>query len=116
MTERELTHVGALLENIQTSVKVIAEAQGASVERLERIESRFDRFETRFDSLEMRFDRLEMRFDSLETRVGGLEGFASDAQQRLKRIEGHLELNSSSHARPRRKVPRASLPKHRKKA
>ena len=109
MTERELTHVGALLENIQTSVKVIAEAQGASVERLERIESRFDRFETRFD-------RLEMRFDGLETRVGGLEGFASDAQQRLKRIEGHLELSSSSHARPRRKVTRASLPKHRKKA
>jgi hypothetical protein len=64
------------------------------------MDSRFDRLEARFDKLEMRFDRLEMRFDGLEARVGGLEVFASDAQQRLKRIEGHLQLNGSSGSSP----------------
>jgi hypothetical protein len=61
---------------------------------------------SRFDRLETRFDRLEARFDV----------FASDTQQRLQRIEGHLALNGSSRSSPRRKVMRASPLKHRKKA
>jgi hypothetical protein len=44
------------------------------------------------------------------------EVFASDAQQRLKRIEGHLELNGSSRSSPQRKATRMPPPKRRKKA
>jgi chromosome segregation ATPase len=151
MTDADLTHVGALLENIQTSVKVIAEAQVASVERFDRMDRRFDKLETRFDRLELRFNGLEARFDGLEarfdglearfdgletkvdgletkvdglatkvdglaTQVDGLEVFASDTQRRLKRIEGHLELNGASRSHPRRKTTSAALPKRRKKA
>lgn len=108
--ERERFEV--LMEDVQTSVKVIAEGHSALVEHLERMNSRFDRLETRFDGLETRFDRLE-------TRVSGLEVFASDAQQRLKRIEGHLELNGSngsSRSNPRRTATRDAPPKRRKKA
>lgn len=115
--ERERFEV--LMEDVQTSVKVIAEGHIALVEHLERMNSRFDRLETRFDGLETRFDRLETRFDGLEMRVSGLEVFASDAQQRLKRIEGHLELNGSngsSRSNPRRTATRAAPPKRRKKA
>ena len=130
MTDADLTHVGALLENIQTSVKVIAEAQVASVERFDRMDRRFDKLETRFDMLELRFNGLEARFDGLETRfdgleakvdglatqVDGLEVFASDTQRRLKRIEGHLELNGASRSQPRRKTTSAALPKRRENA
>jgi len=137
MTDADLTHVGALLENIQTSVKVIAEAQVASVERFDRMDRRFDKLETRFDMLELRFNGLEARFDGLEarfdgletrfdgleakvdglaTQVDGLEVFASDTQRRLKRIEGHLELNGASRSQPRRKTTSAALPKRRENA
>ena len=90
--ERERFEV--LLENIQTSVNVIAEGHVALVER---------------------FDRMDIRFDRLEAKVDRLEGFAGDTQRRLKRIEGHLELNGSSSPSARRKVARASPPKRHKK-
>jgi hypothetical protein len=82
------------------------------------MDRRFDGLETRFDRLEMRFDRLEMRFDGLERRF---DTFAGDTQQRLERIEGHLErkelkaARGSSHTKPRRTVARLTLPKRRKK-
>jgi len=100
--ERERFEV--LMEDVRTSVKVIAEGHSALVERLDRMNSKFDGLETRFDGLEMR-----------------LEVFASDAQQRLKRIEGHLEVNGSnssngsSRSNPRRTATRDAPPKRRKK-
>jgi hypothetical protein len=99
MTDGDLTHVGGVLENIQTSVKVIAEGHLALVEGQGVIVKRLDRIDSRLDGLEMRF-----------------EAFASDAQQRLERIEGHLELDGSSRTSLRRKVTKASSPRHRKKA
>ncbi|HEX7842817.1 MAG TPA: hypothetical protein VF469_35330 [Kofleriaceae bacterium] len=64
-------------------MKLIADAQVGLTQRLDRMEARFD-----------------ARFDQLETRVGGLEVFAADAQRRLKRIEGHLQLSGAS-SRPK---------------
>jgi hypothetical protein len=104
MTE-ERTRFEVLLENIQSNVQVIAEGHGALVERLDRMELKF----------ECRFDQFERRFDQLDVRVQGLEGFASDAQQRLQRIETHLELNGSSHASPPKRATRDAAPKRRKK-
>lgn len=95
MMSEERGRFEVLLENLQTSVNVIAEGHGALVERLDRMESRF-----------------ESRFDGLETR---LEVFAIDAQRRLKRIEGHLQLNGSNGSHPQRKVTRDAPPKRRKK-
>lgn len=111
--ERERFQV--LLEDIQTNMRVLAEAQGAAVERFDRMDTRFDTLETRFDRLEIRFDVLATKVDGLETKVDGLEVFASDAQRRLKRIEGHLELNGSSRSSPRQKATRTAPPKRRKK-
>jgi chaperonin cofactor prefoldin len=59
----------------------------------------------RFDKLETRVGGLETRVGGLETRVGGLEAFARDTQQRLERIEGHLQLKAP---RTTRTPPRAS--------
>jgi hypothetical protein len=90
MMSEERTRFEALLENIDTNVKLIAEAQLG-------LSQRFDRMETRF----------ETRFDQLETRVGGLEVFAADAQRRLKRIEGHLQLKVMARAHgPKTEVAR----------
>jgi predicted nuclease with TOPRIM domain len=104
MTE-ERTRFEALLEEIQTHVKVIAEGHGALVQRMDRLEARFGGLETRFDKLEIRFDVLEHRFNE----------FTGDTQQRLERIETHLQLNGSSDSPPRQKAPSHGSVKHRKK-
>ena len=113
-----------LMKNVETSLKVLAEAHVAQVDHLHRIdgrlerletkvdrldvrvgvlETKFDKLETKVDKLETRFDKLETRFDKLETRFDKLETrfevFASDTQQRLGRIETHLHMNG---AHPRR--------------
>jgi len=98
MTE-DVTRFEVLLENIQTSVKVIAEGHGALTERLDRMDGRFDKLETRFDRLETRFDV-----------------FAGDTQRRLKRIEGHLQLNGSSILAQRRKATSAGSPRRRRRS
>ncbi len=98
MTE-DVTRFEVLLENIQTSVKVIAEGHGALAERLDRMDGRFDKLETRFDRLETRFDL-----------------FAGDTQQRLKPIEGHLQLNGSSSSAQRRKATSAGSPRRRRRS
>jgi len=144
METQERTRFEVLLENIQTSVNVIAEGQVAVVHRLDRIEhrldkievrldkievrldvleKRFDQLEVRFDQperrvdkLEVRFDKLEVRFDVLEAKVDHLEGFAVDAQDRLKRIEGHLRLNGPTRSIAPRKRGRAAAAKRRPKS
>ena len=99
MSTEERTRFEVLLENLQTSVNVIAEGHGALVERLDRMETRF-----------------ETRFDRFEAKVDGLEVFASDSQRRLTRIETHLQLNGSSHSHPPPKAAKAAPPKPRKKS
>ena len=125
MSTEERTRFEVLLENLQTSVNVIAEGHGALVERLDRMETRFetrfDRFEAKVDGLEVKVngikakvDGLEAKVDGLEAKVDGLEVFASDSQRRLTRIETHLPLNGSSHSRPPPKAAKAASPKQRK--
>ena len=106
MMAEELSRFGALLEELQRNVSVIAECHGVLYQRFDEMTARFDRMDARFDQMDMkfnvmemkfnaRFDRLEGRVDRLETSVGRLEGFAIDAQRRLGQIETHLELNGS---------------------
>ena len=96
MRIEDRTRFEVLLEDIQTSVRLIAEGHGA-------LNHRFEQMETRFDA----------RFERLETKVDVLEVLATDAQRRLERIEAHLELNGAS-ARPTGRADKA--PKPRRKA
>lgn len=125
MMSEERTRYEVLLENIETNVKLIAEAQGGLSQRLDRMEARFEaRFDqletnvnilavkvdglavkvdglaTKVDRLETKVDRLETKVDGLETKVDGLEIFAADTKGRLTRIEGHLQLHGES-SRPK---------------
>jgi len=120
MSTEERTRFEVLLENLQTSVNVIAEGHGALVERLDRMETRFetrfDRFEAKVDGLEVKVNGIKAKVDGLEAKVDGLEVFASDSQRRLTRIETHLQLNGSSHSHPPPKAAKAAPPKPRKKS
>jgi len=142
-TEERTRHV-VLLENIQTQVKVIAETCGSLVKRQDELARRQDetiewlrklddgqhrledgqrkledgqrKLEDRHDVLLGRVDQMEIRF---EFKFNELEVFASDAQQRLKRIETHLQLGATSrsgHASPRRRTTRDESSKRGKKS
>jgi predicted nuclease with TOPRIM domain len=74
------------------------------------------KLEDRHDVLLGRVDQMEIRF---ELKFNELEVFASDAQQRLKRIETHLQPGGSSrsgHASPRRRATRDESSKRGKKS
>lgn len=142
-TEERARNV-VLLENIQTQVKVIAETCGSLVKRQDELAKRQDetiawlrkldegqhrledgqrkledgqrKLEDRHDVLLGRVDQMEIRF---EFKFNELEVFASDAQQRLKRIETHLQLGGASrsgHASPRRRATRDESSKRGKKS
>jgi len=103
MMPEERTRYEVLLENIQTGVNVIAEAQGSLSQRMDRMEASFHRLEVKVDVLEIFAADAQRRLK----RIDALEVFAADAQRRLKRIESHLQLNGAS-SRPRARQP--SLP------
>lgn len=107
-----------MLENLERSMKVLAEGHLALVERLDRMEARF---ETRFEQLETRLmtleTKFEARFEQLEIRLMTLETkfeeFAADTRRRLDRIETHLGLDGPH--RPAKRALRGA-PKRRKAA
>jgi uncharacterized phage infection (PIP) family protein YhgE len=80
---------------------------------LHKVEDGLHKLEDQQDVLLGRVDRMEIRF---ELKFDELEVFASDAQQRLKRIETHLQLSGPSHVSPRRKATRDESSKRGKKS
>ena len=81
-----------------------------------KLEDGQHKLEDRHDVLLGRVDQMEIRF---EFKFNELEVFASDAQQRLKRIETHFQLGGASrsgHASPRRRATRDESSKRGKKS
>ena len=142
-TEERIRNV-VLLENIQTQLTVIAETCGSLAKRQDetiewlrklnegqrrledgqgkledgqrKLEDGQRKLEDRHDVLLGRVDQMEIRF---ELKFNELEVFASDAQQRLQRIETHLQPGGSSrsgHASPRRRATRDESSKRGKKS
>lgn len=58
-----------LLEEIQGSLKLLAEGIAGLGERMDRLEHRMDRLEQRMDRLERRMDGVEHRMSSFEAAV-----------------------------------------------
>jgi len=82
------SQVGALLEDMNDNIKIIAENQIGINEKLENHDHRFDNLEGRFDNLEGRFDNLEGRFVSFQKETR--ENFKFIAK-RLMAIENSIE-------------------------
>jgi uncharacterized phage infection (PIP) family protein YhgE len=83
---------------------------------LRHVEDGLHKLGDRHDILLGRIDQMEIRF---ELKFNKLEAFATDAQQRLKRIEAYLQPRVAIHsgqARPRRKAARYEPSKRGKKS
>jgi hypothetical protein len=77
MTSDDRARFEVLLESIESNVKVIAEGQGAIVDRLDRIEHRLE-------VLEVKVDKVDVRTGALDVRIDGMD-------RRLVRVEEHLD-------------------------
>jgi outer membrane murein-binding lipoprotein Lpp len=111
-TDQE-SRFNVLLENVESQLKVVAEAQTASAAGIARLEARMDQIGVKVDSIDIKVDVLDRRVNALEGKVGALEGkvgalegkvdaLSVDTKQRLERIETHLGLNGSP--KPKRKL------------
>jgi hypothetical protein len=89
MTSEDRARFEVLLENIDSNVKVIAEGQGAIVDRLDRIEHRLE-------ILEVKVDKLDVRVGALDVRIDGMD-------RRLVRVERHLDFDPSTPPRAKRR-------------
>ena len=116
MTTEERTRFEVLLENVQIDIRVIAEAQGALVERMDRTEARLDRHEARFDRLDLRVAVLDTKVDALDAKVDALDAKVdarfANIQQWIERIATHLGLDGVPRpgTRPRRGTAKRRKP------
>ena len=99
MSTDQESRFNVLLENVETHLKVVAEAQTASVAGIARLEARMDELNVKVDTIDIKVDVLDRRVNALEGKVDAL---SVDTKQRLERIETHLELNGSP--KPQRKA------------
>jgi ribosome assembly protein YihI (activator of Der GTPase) len=90
MTADDRARFEVLLENIDGNVKVIAEGQGAIVDRLDRIEHRLE-------VLGVKVDKLDVRAVALDVRSEGMD-------RRLVRVERHLDLDGGPRPRAKRRA------------
>jgi chromosome segregation ATPase len=77
------TEVGTLLENINESIKTIAEGHTGLAASLERLEMAVDG-NTR------RLDQVELRLSGVERRLSGVERRLSEVESRMSRFEDAL--------------------------
>ena len=110
--ETKVDQIDARIGRVETKVDQLDARVG-------RLETKVDQIDARLGRVETKVDQLETKVDQLETKVDQLETFAIDAQGRLKRIEGHLQLSGprGTRAASSRLKPRSVLAsKHRKKS
>ena len=121
MSEEQFRFIGARFEDLERHMKVLAEQ---NLMTRERLSAEIHETNRRIDGLEANLARFAVRvserFDKLETetarRFDRLEVFRDDTQQRLERIEGHLSPTSPSSSRTPPRATRTSLATRRKKS
>jgi chromosome segregation ATPase len=89
---RQLEQIGdSRLENIDGNVKVIAEGQGAIVDRLDRVEHRLEILEVKVDKLDVRVGALEVRIEGMDRRLVRVEERLDGMDAQLVRVEERLD-------------------------
>lgn len=87
-----------LLEDIRGQLKLVCEAQSASVQRDERLEARIDRLGTRLD---VKIDRMHKEFYELVKNVhadlkGEIKSVENRLQSQIGAVETHLQVQIDS--------------------
>ncbi|TRZ51129.1 hypothetical protein D4R99_04815 [bacterium] len=80
-------HTGALLEEFQCRLSVVAEGVMGLNDKVDGLTDRLDRVENKVDNLENKVDNLENKVDNLENKVDNLEN-------RFDRVENTLNSHT----------------------
>lgn len=82
-----------LLEDIQSSVKVMAEGHSGVISRLDRVEYRLGSVESELHTVKMVVFDLDTRLTKVETRLSGVETRLSGVETRLSGVDGKLDIS-----------------------
>ena len=109
MMDEEQTRNSVMLEDLDRSVRLLAEAIAAQSERFDGMErtfnKRFDKLETevagiaiairevktQVDPLEGKVDHLEVRFDKLDAKVDKLDAKVDKLDAKVDKLEGRVD-------------------------
>lgn len=95
-----------LFEQNETHFKVLAEKLGAMMDKQCETNTRLERVETKVDRLEIRVDVLEKFASDAQQRLTRVEASATDTQQRLTRVEQRLTRVEASGIDTRKRLGR----------
>jgi uncharacterized protein YceH (UPF0502 family) len=105
-TEDIKRYFNVVAESLRSEIRLLAEGQGATNDRLDLFERRFDGLDGRLDRFEaavaaefkaVRADMSEMKamirlsFGQLDSRLTSLEGDVQSLRSRLDRLEGRSQ-------------------------
>lgn len=84
------TEVGAMLENIDTNVRLLAESHGALDKRLERVEVEVHGNSRRLDTLEIAVGISNDRIGHLENKVSLLDNKVSKLDDKVAKLDNRV--------------------------
>ena len=71
-TEDIKRYFNVVAESLRSEIRLLAEGQGGTNERLDRVEGRFEQLDVRLDRMEVRLDGVEVRLDGVGDRLDGV--------------------------------------------
>ncbi|MGH9440867.1 MAG: hypothetical protein ACRD16_01185 [Thermoanaerobaculia bacterium] len=66
-------HIGVVMEDVQSKMKLIAEGVSGIDVRMERVEGSQNRVESRLDRVEARLDRVDSQLGKIDNRLSAVE-------------------------------------------
>jgi len=86
MTDTDGAPLEALLESIQASVRALAGAQVAMVERLDRMDPKLDRIEGQLEELTIQAAGIEVKLNRIDARLARIEAQLPPIDAQFTRI------------------------------
>ncbi|MDZ7611141.1 MAG: hypothetical protein U5L10_01560 [Candidatus Moranbacteria bacterium] len=90
------TQVGALVEDLNDNIKLMAENLVGTNQRIDNLENRFDNFQEEMyefrDNAMEEFDRINERFDNIESRLDNIESEIKEIKKKIDKKAGKKEV------------------------
>ncbi|HAR99975.1 MAG: hypothetical protein US57_C0011G0082 [Candidatus Moranbacteria bacterium GW2011_GWC2_37_73] len=80
-----VNQIGSILERMDDSIKILAEAQSGTNVRLDGIDNRLEKVENRLEKVEVRLGGVEGRLELVETKIDRLQDDMVEVKFELKR-------------------------------
>jgi len=77
--------VGSMLENIDSTMKILAENHSGVIDRLDGIDNRLNGIDNRLDGIDNRLDSIDNRLDRVDVKIDRLQDDMVEVKFELKK-------------------------------